>query len=82
MIKKNVLMFFGFFPILNLPSAFRHSVKSLPIVRKKYSAKKHLPIKCLPSVTLGKGFAKCKMVFAECLRHSTKNAIPIVLGLR
>jgi hypothetical protein len=37
----------------------------------------------LPSVTLGKGFAgkgfaECKIVFAECLRHSAKNAIPVV----
>jgi hypothetical protein len=32
----------------------------------------------LSSVTLGKGFAKCKIVFAECLRHSAKNAIPVV----
>jgi hypothetical protein len=23
----------------------------------------------LPSVTLGKGFAECKIVFAECFRH-------------
>jgi hypothetical protein len=36
---KNVLQFFGFFSILNLSSAFRHSTKSLPSVRKKYSAK-------------------------------------------
>jgi hypothetical protein len=32
----------------------------------------------LPSVTLGKGFAECKIAFAECLRHSAKNAIPVV----
>jgi hypothetical protein len=32
----------------------------------------------LPSVTLGKAFAECKIVFAECLRHSAKNAIPVV----
>jgi hypothetical protein len=28
----------------------------------------------LPSVTL----AECKIAFAECLRHSAKNAIPVV----
>jgi hypothetical protein len=38
----------------------------------------------LSSVTLGKGFAECKIVFAECLRHSrhsAKNAIPVVKGI-
>jgi hypothetical protein len=30
------------------------------------------------SVTLGKGFAECIMVFAECLRHLTKKASPVV----
>jgi hypothetical protein len=34
----------------------------------------------LPSVTLGKAFAECKIAFAECLRHSAKNAIPVVRG--
>jgi hypothetical protein len=34
----------------------------------------------LPSVTLGKAFAECKIAFAECLRHSAKNAIPVVHG--
>jgi hypothetical protein len=33
----------------------------------------------LPSVTLGKGFAECKIAFAECLRHSAKNTIPVVM---
>jgi hypothetical protein len=32
----------------------------------------------LPSVILSKAFAECKIVFAECLRHSTKNVIPVV----
>jgi hypothetical protein len=32
----------------------------------------------LSSVTLGKAFAECKIAFAECLRHSAKNAIPVV----
>jgi hypothetical protein len=32
----------------------------------------------LLSVTLGKAFAECKIAFAECLRHSAKNAIPVV----
>jgi hypothetical protein len=62
---KTILLFFGVFSILNLPSVFRHSAKSLPSVRKKYSAKNSLPIKYLlsiffPSVILGKGFAKYK----------------------
>jgi hypothetical protein len=32
----------------------------------------------LSSVTLGKGFVECKMVFAECLGHSTKSLCPVV----
>jgi hypothetical protein len=32
----------------------------------------------LPSVTLDKGFAECKIAFAEFLRHSAKSAIPVV----
>jgi hypothetical protein len=32
----------------------------------------------LPSVTLGKAFAECKIAFAECFRHSAKKAIPVV----
>jgi hypothetical protein len=32
----------------------------------------------LSSVTLGKAFAECKIAFVECLRHSAKNAIPVV----
>jgi hypothetical protein len=32
----------------------------------------------LPSVTLGKGFAECKIAFAVCLRHTAKALIPVV----
>jgi hypothetical protein len=32
----------------------------------------------LPSVTLGKVFAECKIAFAECLRHSAKELCPVV----
>lgn len=32
----------------------------------------------MPSVTLGKAFAECKIAFTECLRHSAKNAISVV----
>jgi hypothetical protein len=35
----------------------------------------------LPSVTLDKAFTECKIAFAECLRHSAKNAIPVVAQL-
>jgi hypothetical protein len=35
----------------------------------------------LPSVTLGKGFAECKIAFAECLRHSAKKLCPVVYVL-
>jgi hypothetical protein len=27
-----------------------------------------------------KNFAECKIAFAECIRHSAKNAIPVVSG--
>ena len=33
---------------------------------------------CLPSVTLGKEFAECKLSFAECNRHSAKRLNPVV----
>jgi hypothetical protein len=57
----------------------------LPSVRKKTLGKEpfadEIFAECsLPSVTLGKGFAECKIAFAECLRHSAKNAIPVVGG--
>jgi hypothetical protein len=60
-----------------LPSAFRHSAKSLPSVRKKVLGKEPFADKVfaecsLPSVTLGKAFAECKLAFAECIRHSAK----------
>jgi hypothetical protein len=50
----------------------------LPRVRKKALGKEpfadEIFAECsLPSVTLGKAFA-------ECLRHSAKNAIPVVIG--
>jgi hypothetical protein len=66
-----------------LPSAFRHSAKSLPSVRKKVLGKEPFAdkvfVECsLPSVTLGKACAECKIAFAECIRHSAKNAIPVV----
>jgi hypothetical protein len=81
---KNVLLFFEFFVILNLFSAFFVECFStfgkifVDCPGKKYSAKNALPIKCLPSVTLDKGFAECKMTFVECLGHSAKKASPIV----
>jgi hypothetical protein len=33
----------------------------------------------LPSVTLGKAFAECKIAFAVCLRHTAKKLIPVVV---
>jgi hypothetical protein len=35
----------------------------------------------LPSVTLGKAFAECKIAFAVCLEHTAKELIPVVKGL-
>jgi hypothetical protein len=66
------------------------------VSEKKHSAKNSLPMKYLPSVlcqvlhsakplpsvTLGKAFAECKIAFAECFRHSAKNAIPVVSVFR
>jgi hypothetical protein len=58
-----------------LPSAL-----TLGKVRKKVLGKEpfadEIFAECyLSNVTLGKAFAECKIVFAECLRHSAKNAI-------
>jgi hypothetical protein len=58
----------------------------LPSVRKKTLGKEpfadEIFAECsLPSVTLGKAFAVCKIAFAECLRHSAKNAIPVVIRI-
>jgi hypothetical protein len=36
----------------------------------------------LPSVTLGKAFAECKIAFAVCLEHTAKELIPVVRELR
>jgi hypothetical protein len=56
----------------------------LPSVRKKALGKEpfadEIFAECsLPSVTLDKAFAECKIAFAECLRYSAKNAIPVVI---
>jgi hypothetical protein len=32
----------------------------------------------LPSVTLGKAVAECKIAFAVCLEHTAKKLIPVV----
>jgi hypothetical protein len=46
---------------------------------RKESFADEIFVECsLPSVTLGKGFAECKIAFAECLKHSVKNTIPVV----
>jgi hypothetical protein len=34
----------------------------------------------LPSVTLGKAFAECKIAFAVCLEHTAKELIPVVIS--
>ena len=59
----------------------------MPSVRKKVLGKEpfadEIFAECsLPIVTLGKVFAECKIAFAECLRHSAKNAIPVVSAYR
>jgi hypothetical protein len=68
----------------SLPSAKWHSAKSLPSARQKVLGKEavadvQFAERSLPSVTLGKAFAECKIVFAECLRHSAKKLSPVVM---
>jgi hypothetical protein len=86
---KKCFAVFLIFSILNLPSVFLCRVlfdtrQSLCRVSEKKTLGKELFAdkifaECsLPSVTLGKAFAECKIAFAECLRHSAKNAIPVV----
>jgi hypothetical protein len=48
---------------------FGHSTKFLPSVRKKILDKEPF---------IDKIFVECKIVFAECLRHSIKNVISVV----
>jgi hypothetical protein len=66
-----------------LPSAKWHSAKSLPSARQKVLGKEDVADvqfaeRSLPSVTLGKGFAECKIAFAVCLEHTAKKLIPVV----
>jgi hypothetical protein len=49
------------------------------VLDKKLFADKIFAECFLSSVTLGKGFAECKIAFTECLRHSAKNTIPVLL---
>jgi hypothetical protein len=58
-----------------LPSAFLCRV----LLGKEPFADKIFAEYSLPTVTLGKGFVDCKMVFAECLRNSAKNVILVVI---
>jgi hypothetical protein len=67
----------------SLPSAFWHSAMSLPSARQKVLGKEavadvQFAERSLPSVTLGKAFAECKIAFAVCLRHTAKELIPVV----
>jgi hypothetical protein len=59
----------------SLPSVKRHSANSLSSARQKVLGKEavadiQFAERSLPSVTLGKAFAECKIAFVECLRHS------------
>jgi hypothetical protein len=56
----------------------------LPSARQKVLSKEavadvQFTERSLPSVTLGKTFAECKIAFAVCLRHTAKELIPVVL---
>jgi hypothetical protein len=48
------------------------------VLGKKAVADVQFAERSLPSVTLGKAFAECKIAFAECLRHSAKELCPVV----
>jgi hypothetical protein len=67
-----------------LPSAFlcRVLFDTCPkkVLGKQPFADKIFAECSLLSVTLGKGFVECKIAFAECLRHSAKNVIPVVVN--
>ena len=88
-IKKNlyffwvkILIFFGFFFGSNFAEC-RHSAKALPSARQKTLGKDVFAdsffAECsLPSATLGKAFAECKLGFAECPLHSAKPVSPVV----
>jgi hypothetical protein len=67
----------------SLPSAIWHSAKSLPSARqivlgKEAVADVQFTERSLPSVTLGKAFAECKIAFAVCLRHTANELISVV----
>jgi hypothetical protein len=56
---------------------------SLPSARQKVLGKEavadvQFAERSLPSVTLGKAFAECKIAFAVCLEHTAKKLIPVV----
>jgi hypothetical protein len=58
----------------------------LPSARQKVLGKEtvadvQFAERSLPSVTLGKAFAECKIAFVVCLRHTAKALIPVVLSL-
>jgi hypothetical protein len=55
----------------------------LPSARQKVLGKEavadvQFAERSLPSVTLGKAFAECKIAFAVCLEHTAKELIPVV----
>jgi hypothetical protein len=67
----------------SLPNVKWHSANYLPSARQKVLGKEavadvQFAERSLPSVTLGKAFAKCKIAFVECLRHSAKELCPVV----
>jgi hypothetical protein len=54
----------------------------LPSARQKVLGKEAIADvqfaeRSLPSVTLGKAFAECKIAFAVCLEHTAKELIPV-----
>jgi hypothetical protein len=68
----------------SLPSTQWHSTNSLSSARQKVLGKEtaadvQFAERSLPSVTLGKAFAECKIAFAECLRHTAKELCPVVV---
>jgi hypothetical protein len=59
----------------------------LPSARQKVLGKEavadvQFAERSLSSVTLGKAFAECKIVFAVCLEHTAKELIPVVINMK
>jgi hypothetical protein len=67
------------FPYRTLGKVFAGCSKK--VLSKEPFADKMFVEYSLPSVTLSKGFAKCKITFTECMRYLAKKTSPIVIKI-